>query len=117
MGENFMPVFLFLFMTVFILIFGSILVSIIRNLVQWNKNNNSPQLIVNALVVTKTSDTHHHFHNTHHHSSTYFYATFEVESSDRIELSLRREDYGMLAEGDQGKLTFQGTRFISFERI
>ncbi|MBS7238901.1 MAG: DUF2500 family protein, partial [Acetatifactor sp.] len=26
------------------------------------------------------------------------------------------EEYGMLAEGDCGKLSFQGTRYLSFER-
>lgn len=25
-------------------------------------------------------------------------------------------EYGMLAEGDRGRLTFQGTRYVSFER-
>ena len=25
-------------------------------------------------------------------------------------------EYGMLAEGDTGSLTFQGTRYLSFER-
>ena len=25
-------------------------------------------------------------------------------------------EYGMLAEGDAGRLTFQGTRYLSFER-
>ena len=25
-------------------------------------------------------------------------------------------DYGLMAEGDEGRLTFQGTRFLGFER-
>ena len=25
-------------------------------------------------------------------------------------------EYGMIAEGDEGKLTFQGTRYLSFDR-
>ena len=25
-------------------------------------------------------------------------------------------EYGLLAEGDRGKLTFQGTRYLGFER-
>ena len=64
---------------------------------------------------------HHHHHNHHHHmhsstSSTY-YVTFEFDTGDRIELHVPRSDYGMMIEQDQGLLTFQGTRFISFERI
>ena len=49
-------------------------------------------------------------------SSTTYYATFQVESGDRMELRLSGAEYGMLAEGDRGRLTFQGTRYLSFER-
>lgn len=100
----------------FVFIFSSFIVIGIRNLITWNKNNHSPQLVVDAWVVTKTTDVSHHANNNMSHSSTSFYATFEVESGDRIEFALSRENYGMLAEGDQGKLTFQGSRYINFER-
>lgn len=42
--------------------------------------------------------------------------TFQVESGDRMELQVKGTDYGMLAEGDRGKLHFQGTRYLGFER-
>ena len=51
------------------------------------------------------------------HTSTTYYATFQVESGDRMEFSVSGAEYGMLAEGDQGSLTFQGTRYLGFERI
>jgi hypothetical protein len=50
------------------------------------------------------------------HHSTHYHVTFEVESGDRMELSMSGSEYGMLAEGDTGRLTFQGTRYLSFER-
>ena len=49
-------------------------------------------------------------------TSTSYYATFEVESGDRMELHVPATEYGLLIEGDQGDLTFQGSRFLSFER-
>ena len=52
----------------------------------------------------------------HTASSTTYYATFEVESGDRMELQLSGQDYGLLAEGDRGYLTFQGSRYLGFER-
>ena len=55
----------------------------------------------------------HGFHST---TSTSYYATFQVESGDRMELSMTGTEYGLLAEGDRGKLTFQGTRYLGFER-
>ena len=42
--------------------------------------------------------------------------TFQVASGDRMELLVGGREYGMLAEGDFGELTFQGTRYLGFER-
>lgn len=52
----------------------------------------------------------------HTTQSTSYYATFQVESGDRMELHVSGAEYGMLAEGDTGKLTFQGTRYLGFVR-
>lgn len=46
----------------------------------------------------------------------FYYVTFEVESGDRMELHVPGREYGQLAEGDKGKLSFQGTRYLGFER-
>ena len=34
-----------------------------------------------------------------------------------MELHVSGSEYGMLAEGDRGFLTFQGTRYLGFERV
>ena len=49
-------------------------------------------------------------------SATTYYVTFQVESGDRMELRLSGTEYGQLAEDDTGKLSFQGTRYLGFER-
>lgn len=108
-----------LFTILFVLVAVVIVVTIIRNLSQWHKNNQSPRLTVPATVVAKrTSVTHHHSGTdmTQCHTSTAYYATFQVESGDRMELSLPGREYGLLVEGDRGNLSFQGTRFLGFER-
>lgn len=107
-----------LFTLMFFFVFGMILYMMIRNIIQWNKNNHAPRLTVAAEVVTKRMDvSHHHDGNTHITSSTTcYYATFQVESGDRIELSLNSTAYGQIAEGDCGRLTFQGTRYLAFDR-
>ena len=56
-------------------------------------------------------------HGYYSTSSTSYYVTFQVESGDRMELCVDGTEYGMLAEGDCGKLTFQGTRYLGFERV
>ena len=67
-------------------------------------------------MVAKRTNVSHHHHDTHMSTSTSYYVTFQVESGDRLELRMSGRDYGMLAEGDDGKLSFQGTRYLGFER-
>ena len=106
-----------IFVLMFLLVFGIFLTVIIKSIVQWNKNNHSPRLTVPATVVAKrTNVSHHHGANHGVHHSTSYYVTFQVESGDRMELHMAGHQYGLLVEGDRGKLTFQGTRFLSFER-
>lgn len=102
---------------IFIVAIIIILLSILKGLSEWSHNNKQPILSVSAKVATKRTETRHHYHQDNHHQhSTSYYATFEVESGDRIEFSLSGREYGQLAEGDDGKLIFQGTRFHRFER-
>lgn len=103
-----------LFFLVFAAVIGAFIVSFVRGARQWNKNNHSPRLTVSAVITSKRAQVSGGGHG--HHASTRYYIAFQVESGDRIELSVSGADYGMLAEGDQGRLTFQGTRFLSFDR-
>ncbi|GGA39594.1 DUF2500 domain-containing protein [Psychrobacillus lasiicapitis] len=98
----------------FLVVAGFIIFSIVKKGAQWNKNNNSPKLSVPAQVVTKRSHTQGGSGDSS--AFTSYYTTFQVESGDRMELQLSGQEYGMLAEDDLGILTFQGTRFLSFER-
>ena len=105
-----------LFLLFFALIACLIVVTLVRGIAQWNRNNHSPRLSVPARIITKRQEVHHHHHDNHMSSSTSYYVTFQVESGDRLELSVNGWEYGQLAEGDFGKLTFQGTRYLGFER-
>ena len=110
-----------MFTIMFIVVIGMFVVSAVQGVSRWNKNNNSPRLTVQATVVAKRADISRHHHsgaNDHHHShtSTTYYVTFEVESGDRMELQMGGSDYGLLVEGDQGSLSFQGTRYLGCER-
>ena len=110
--------FFVIFFLMFFLVFGMIIMGIIKGISQWNKNNHSPRLTVDAMVVTKrTNVSHHHSNNHSSSSSTTYYVTFQVESGDRMEFHVDGYEYGMLVEGDKGRLSFQGTRYQGFERI
>ena len=97
-----------------ICIFAFILIS---NILTWTKNSTSPRLTVPAVVRTKRTQVGrtHGANNIAHHYTRYF-VTFEFESGDRLELKVDGSEYGMLAEGDCGMLSFQGTRYLGFVR-
>ncbi|WP_442594109.1 DUF2500 domain-containing protein [Neobacillus sp. D3-1R] len=104
----------------FLFVFGFIIFQIFKGVKQWNYNNQQPVLTVNAKLVSKRTHVSRHAHNhdnhVHHHSSTSYFLTFEFDSGDRLELKVSDHDYGQYIEGDFGNLTFQGTRYLKFER-
>lgn len=108
-----------LFPVMFLLVFGIILVNLFRGLKEWNSNNHSPRLTVEAEIVSKRTNIYRKSRSNHHGSrtSTTYFATFQFESGDRLELQMQGHEYGLLIEGDKGRLTFQGTRYLGFERL
>ena len=110
-----------MFFVVFFLAIGMILSSVVKSFAQKRKDDQSPRLTVDTVVVGKREEVSTHHHHTgsgvyHTHRSTTYYVTFEVESGDRMELEIPQEEVGYMLEGDRGKLTFQGRRFLVFER-
>ena len=121
--------FAFIFPLMFVLVFSLVaftfIVTLVRGASEWNRNNHSPKLNVEATCVSKRTNVTHHsepvandFSGAHgytHSSDTAYYAAFEVESGDRIEFRITGLQYGELKEGDTGVLSFPGTRYLSFE--
>ena len=107
-----------LFFGMFALIVVMFVVTLARGAVRWRRNNASPVLTVEAGVVAKRTQVSRSAGADHDMMGgfTSYYATVEVESGSRMELAVSGEEYGMLAEGDRGRLTFQGTRYKGFER-
>ena len=105
-----------IFFIVFFLVIGMFLFVFVKNISEWVSNNNSPRLSVDAKIVDKRMTTHHHHSNSHHHNTHSYHITFEVRSGDRMELRVPRDEFGLLVVGDEGVLSFQGTRYLGFER-
>lgn len=107
---------LFLFSS---LSFGAVFVFIIIYMVkQKEKNDNAPRVTLEARVVDKRTVSHRH-HNHHNHVSHrhyYHYVAFEFADGQRTELRVSQSEFVSLSVADEGVLTLQGTRFISFEK-
>lgn len=108
------------FSLMFLLIFGLVIYNLIRAGVNYVQNATSPILTVKAKVLSKRYQvdrhTHHHGNHVHHGSSTSYYATFELENGERMELVMNGRQYGLLLEGDKGLLTYQGEWYKAFDR-
>ncbi|PEJ59536.1 hypothetical protein CN692_04920 [Bacillus sp. AFS002410] len=106
----------FIFPIIFVFVFAGIFFALLKGLKQWNFNNKQPKLTVPAKIATKRIEYIQRNKNQLGQSYTHYYVTLEIESGDRIEFQVDGFIYGQLVEKDSGKLTFQGTRFIKFER-
>ena len=96
-----------MFPIMFIIVVGIIIFSLVRGIITWNKNNQSPRLTVSVVVAAKRENITHHqhanvgdlssAHGFHTTTSTSYYVTFLVESGDRIELCVSGTEYEMIA--------------------
>lgn len=103
-------IFPILFLAVFGLFIGVFVSTLVKGASQNRKNNQAPRITSEATVVTKRT------HVRGDHAHTTYYATFQFESGDRLELEIPHNEFGYLVEGDRGKVTFQGTRYLNFQR-
>lgn len=106
----------FLFFIAFIVIF----IRIVKSLSHWSTSTRQPTLNVNARVVGKREDYRRFSKGSRNHpldtGRTLYFVTFEFDSGDRLELQVKGEEYGLMYEGDEGILVFQGIIFHSFDR-
>lgn len=107
-GPTAVPVFIII---VAVLVFGGILYAIGKGISTKVKNDNSPILVADAVIVGRRTEV-----SGMDRAYTSYYVTFQLENGERLELSLKGKEYGMLAENDKGKLTYQGTRYLGFVR-
>ncbi|MBE5774454.1 MAG: DUF2500 domain-containing protein [Clostridiales bacterium] len=96
---------------VLFLALSALIVCVFQRFTQWQRDRMAPRLSVGADVVSKRTDT---YYDDDMPRTADGFVTFEMESGDRMELRLPRHDFGRIAEGDFGRLTFQGSRFIAF---
>ena len=104
--------FQFFFVLIAAVVIGGIISVIVHGTHTWIKNNSSPFETVDAQVVSKRQ----HVTGSDSSTSTWYYVTFQLAGGDRIEFAVNAKEYGMLAEGDRGRLSHQGTRYKGFER-
>ena len=99
-----------MFLAVFGLVIGAFVGVLVKGIKTNRKNNAAPRITAEATVVTRRTQVRGD------HAHTTYFATFQFESGDRLEMQIPDDRFGYLVEGDKGKLTFQGTRYLDFQR-
>lgn len=108
------------FISMFSIIIGLSLIVILR---QWIKNRRSPRIVSVAIILNKHIEKQyiHRKRNAspgmHTRRMQIYYVLFKLESGEKIELRVNKIQYSELRKGYKGKLTFQGTKYIGFERV
>ncbi len=93
-----------------VLVFATI---IVKGVARWSSNNASPVVTTAARVVARRNDVSG---GGESHARTVYFATFELPTGERRELTVPAREFGLIADGDAGQLTYQGTRFKGFAR-
>lgn len=103
-----------LFVLFFAVIIGLVVVSIVKGIGTAISNSQQPIQSTPASVVAKRTNVSGGAGDSS--TTTSYYVTFELNSGERREFGLSGREYGMLAEGDRGELSYQGTWYKGFRR-
>jgi len=110
-----LPLFFILFGGLLItLVVGAFSYAMIKGLKTWSSNNASEMMVQRCKVVDKRTEVSGGSGDSS--ASTNYFITFEFEDSTRKEMHVRGNYYGLTTVGDQGELSYQGTRFKEFIR-
>jgi hypothetical protein len=99
---------------VFTLVVGAFLFVIIRGLKIWFSNNAAKLVSQICKVVDKRTEVWGGSGESS--ANTNYYITFQFEDNTRKELDISSKHFGVIVVGDQGELTYQGSRFKEFKR-
>jgi Protein of unknown function (DUF2500) len=93
-----------------------VIVGVSRSVIQWHRNNQQPVTSAQAKIIAKRTEVRGSMSDSVGSTSTSYYCTFELTTGQRLEHRIAGREYGLLAEGDEGILTYQGTRYRGFQR-
>jgi hypothetical protein len=97
---------------IIIIIFCIFLFVVLPRILRWFRNESANLIETQGKVISKRTNVSSRLFGT----STWYYITFEIEEIRRIELRVTGNQFGLIVDGDHGKITFRGTRFINFKR-
>lgn len=108
------------FIIMFSVVIGFIAVVVVR---QWIKDKHSPRVVTLATITDKPIEKRRirrprtsSAPGMKTHIMYIYYVIFDLEGGDHLKLQVSKAKYDKLKKGTTGKLTFQGKKYISFEK-
>ncbi|WP_088006383.1 DUF2500 domain-containing protein [Indiicoccus explosivorum] len=98
---------------VFLIVAGIIIFTAVKGISVWARNNSQPRREEEARAISKRTDIRG---GGETRARSLYFITFEFPNGDRTEFRVDGRTMGQITEGDVGKLHFQGTRFLQFDR-
>lgn len=93
---------------------------IVVGIIRLKRKIHFPKYTVNATVVSKRAKARRHGKKTDTGTQivtdTFCYVTFKESDMNILELKVSVNEYMALNKGESGKLTFQGAKFLGFEK-
>lgn len=113
-SETLIPIMMIIFLLIMIFAIptGMALSKNVNNNIYGDGENEDTKEEKNAKIVARRSTPH-----PYNQTVLINKVVFELEDGSRVELAIKDPNtYGIMVEGDCGKLTYQGKKFIGFER-
>lgn len=109
--------------TSFIIMFASVIgISVLIVVSQWIRNHRSPRIVTQATVLDKRVQVQH-IRRKKASGIGYatdkmpiYYVLFEIEGGEKLEFLVNKVEYSKVKNNQSGRLTFQGSKFIRFEK-
>ncbi|HEY9735685.1 MAG TPA: DUF2500 domain-containing protein [Trichocoleus sp.] len=108
---------------IFLIVIVGLIYAVVSAIAKWHHNNQQSVESVSAQVVAKrirvsgrSSPNYDGTLTAGRRTTTFYYCTFEDPQGTRREFRVAGSEYGQLVEGDLGTLTYQGSRYKSFQR-
>ncbi len=103
---------------IYICIFTFLYMKYKKRFLEWKSNRKVPRLTHDVIIITKRTqvDQFQIKNKKIGRPTTTYYVTFYLPYNEQVELRIPEKEYRFLFQGDSGRLTFQGTKFFTFER-
>ena len=123
MSSHNLALYIFTLMLFFLFLIASIgiLTMMFNNGPVLTYNSSKPVLTVEGRIISKRFKTFQDTQNFGDMIPSYnylamYYVTFELEDKEQLEFCVSANEYEEFNEGDTGKLSYQGNKYLGFER-